>query len=417
MDEEKLLFGDNISTSIEATIKSETDYVLLFIDEYAVTSKWVAKEIAWTLEAEKSHGRTILLPVVIEDSALQQIGNIELLARRYVRVPDFSEASVRAVAASIASDLFALVCRDMELLRKPKQKNASVTLNDADALLNSQAALIRKASFPHRRTNPLTLDTLLNVINSQSQVAITLEELETILSSIVRCNLIPGLVYDGFSSLFLLEEHASWKAEIQHKKKEKVGRKAVALIQNGMKVILDAGSTVEEIVRPLCKRIESRAVTRITIATTSINIADMISDCCVRMGFDDDFSAVRLYVPGGQVRPNTQAIIPTDRASVGQIRSLADHLGGFDLAIIGTNGVDVVAGLTTNSNAEAQNKMNLAQASHRRIVVADSSKIGIVLDHKIADFDDDLQLVLDDDPASRELQSELGARGLKLVLA
>jgi hypothetical protein len=70
IDEEKLMFGDNLGASIETTIKTETDYVLFCIDAYSATSSWIAKEIAWTLEAEKNHGRTILLPVVVDDSAL-----------------------------------------------------------------------------------------------------------------------------------------------------------------------------------------------------------------------------------------------------------------------------------------------------------------------------------------------------------
>lgn len=49
LDEQKLLFGDSIPQSIESTIQSDTDYVLLFIDDYAVASSWVAKELEWTL--------------------------------------------------------------------------------------------------------------------------------------------------------------------------------------------------------------------------------------------------------------------------------------------------------------------------------------------------------------------------------
>lgn len=416
IDEEKLLFGDNISTSIETTIKSDTDYVLLFIDQHAATSNWIAKELEWTLQAEKTHGRTILLPVVIDDNALREIGNIEIQNRKFLRLQDFLESSVRTLADSIASDLFALVCRDMERLRKPKPKTPSATIADADTLLRAQAALIQKAVFPHRKPNPISLETLREVMNSQSDNPIGAEELEGVLSSVVRRNLIPGLVYDGFA-LFLFEEHASWKAEMQHHKKEKVGRKAAGFIQNGMKIILDAGSTIEEIVRLLCKKIENRALTKVTIATTSINIADMISDCCVGMGFDDDFSAVRLYVPGGQIRPSTQAIIPAYGTERGQIQRLADHLGGFDLAIIGVNGIDADAGFTTHDNAEALNKVDIVRASTSRIVVGDSSKIGIVLEYKFADFDEDLKFVVDDDQNSQKLCDVLASRASKIILA
>lgn len=415
IDEQKLIFGDNIATSIETTIKSDMDYLLLFLDENAANSEWVRREIAWTLQAEKEHGRTILLPVVIDDSALVSLGNVELQNRKHLRLKDFLETSVRSLAENIASELFALVCRDMNRLRNPKPKTATETLADADSLIRRQAALIQKAIFPHRRNNPISRDTLRDVINAQGGLATTPEEFEALLASVVRRNLIPGLLYDGFD-LFLIEEHASWKAEVQKAKKERIGRKAASLIENNMKVLFDAGSTIEEVVRIICKKIESHALKQLTVATTSINIADMISDCCVSMGFDDDFSAVRLYVPGGKIRPSTQAIIAED-AEPGQIRRLAERLGGFDLAVVGVNGIDSSMGFTTHSSAEVRNKRDVIQASRTRLIVGDSSKVGIVLECQFASFSDELQLVIDDDANHARLQELVGRCSSKIILA
>lgn len=416
IDEEKLLIGDNLSASLEATIQSETDYVLLFLDHFAATSTWVAKEVEWTLKAEKSRGRTILLPIVIDDDAIQTIGVPGLDNRKFLRIESFMESSVRSLAAAIASELFALLCRDMELLRRPKPRTASATLEEAQKLLRRQGALIRKIVFPHRKSNPLSLETLGLVMNSQTDDPVNIDDLESVLSSIVRGNLMPGLVYDGYS-LFLSEEHASWKAEMHQEKKLKVGRATAGMIQNGMSVILDAGSTVEEIVRIICKKIENRALTKITIATTSINIADMISDCCVSMGFDDDFSAVRLFVPGGRVRPNTQAVVPTHSGGLSDLERLTECIGKFDLGIIGVNGIDAEAGLTTHDNAEAANKTEILRLATSRIAVGDSSKIGIILENVITDFDDPLKLVLDDNENSRSLRESVGSRGVQILLA
>jgi DeoR/GlpR family transcriptional regulator of sugar metabolism len=416
IDEERLLFGDSIQECIEAVIKSDTDYVLLFIDESASCSEWVAKELEWTLQAEKTHGRTILLSIVVEQHALSRMRSIEIQNRKYLELKDFHEGSVRALADAIASDLFALVCRDMDRLRKPTPKTRSDTLSDAESLLRSHATLIRKAVFPHRRANPITREMLRNVMNSQAECPLADAEFETILSTITQRNLIPGLLYDGYE-LFLLEEHASWKAEIQHNKKERIGRKAAALVQNGMKVFLDAGSTAEEVVHVLCKKIENRALVRITIATTSINIADMVSDCCVKMGFDDDFSAVQLFVPGGQVRPSTQAIVAVDDDDRSQVLRFADRLGGFDFGFIGVNGVDRAAGFTTHENAEALNKIAITKASRTSIILGDSSKFGIVLECKFADLTSDVKFIVDDCPESQHFAASAGADGPKVILA
>jgi DeoR family transcriptional regulator of aga operon len=245
---------------------------------------------------------------------------------------------------------------------------------------------------------------------------LTDDEFEAVLSSVVQRNLIPGLAYDGFEA-FLIEEHSSWKAQIQHKKKEIIGRRAASLIQNGAKIIIDAGSTTEEIARIMIKKIENRLLNKLTVATTSINIGDMVSDCCVKMGFDDEFSAIRLFIPGGQVRPNTQAIIPAFGNGPRQILTLSDALGGFDLCFVGVNGVEANAGFTTHENLEAANKLDMINVSKTRVIVGDSSKVGLTLDYKFADFDDKISFVVDDDQDNAELQFIVSQHKQKIILA
>lgn len=399
LDEQKLLFGDDIPSSLEETIKLDTDYVLVFIDEHAVASSWVAKELKWAIEAEKSYGRVILLPIVIEKDAFHKIG-IGIQNRKFLSLKDYSETSIRALSDDIASELFALVCRDIDSLRNLKQ-NPIVSISDANTLIRNQASLIQNAVFPHRQLNPISLKTLREVINSQSEVQLDGKEFESVLSTIIHHGLIPGLYFDGFD-LYLIEEHARWKAEVHHDRKERIGRKVASLINNGAKVFLDAGSTTSEIAAIISKKIESRILTKITLVTTSIYIANMISDCCVRMGFDDTFSAVQLFVPGGQVRQGTQAIVSTE-ADSHQILRLADYVGGFDIGIIGVNGVDLDHGFTTKQDGEVMNKIDIMSTSKMRLMVGDSSKIGIVLEGKFADFSDDLQFVVNNDADNKLL--------------
>lgn len=414
IDEEKLLIGDDIANSIESTIRTETDYVLLFIDEHAASSDWVRREIDWTIQAERRHRRTILLSIVLDQAAVSRLDMFEIQQRKHLHLRDFSERSVRALAESISSELFALICRDTHRLGDPKPKSASDKISDAEKLLKSQAALVQKAVFPHRSANPISTEQALTVINSQSTETLSPEEFETILSSIVHRNMIPGLSYDG-SELFLVEEHASWKSEVQKQKKEAIARKAVGAIHNGKSVLIDAGSTSQEIVKLLCKRIENRLITKLTVATPSVKIADLISDCCVKMGFDDDFSAVQLFIPGGRVRPNTQAIVADKNGLARQIPTLSNLVGGFDLCFVGVNGVDEQAGFTTHGSAEAANKIEMLSAARERFIVGDSSKVGIALEHKIARLNSDVTFVVDNDPQNVALQ-EIIAKGTQRML-
>jgi len=275
--------------------------------------------------------------------------------------------------------------------------------------------VIRKAVFPHRKSNPISTAKLYEVVNSQSASPVSATEFDSLLTAVVQRNLVPGLSFDGFE-LFLIEEHAMWKAELNHEDKIKVGRKAASLIQNGMSIFIDAGSTTREIVQIICKRIEARSLMKIAVATPSVNHADLVSGCCVRMGFDDEFSAIRLFIPGGQVRPGTQAVIPlpTDQC---QLSKIAEYLGGFDLGIVGANGVHAEHGFTTHENSEALNKIDILRTSKSKVIVCDSSKIGIALEKKFADFQDDVNLIVNADPDNRHFTELLDRYATKITLA
>lgn len=414
LDEEKLLLGDEMSLTLESAIRSETDYLLLFLDDWAARSTWVERELRWAAERERELGRAFVLVVVLDETAIS-LGPLDVSSRKYLKLTDFSDASVRALGQSVVSELFALICRDLQRSHNPKPTTPSKLLADADTLLAASANLVRKAVFPHRQSNPIPVETLREVVNSQSSEVIGADEFQTLLNAIVQRNLVPGLAYDGYE-LFLVEEHAQWKRELNHEQKVKVARSAASLIKNGMSVFLDAGSTTEEIAKILCRRIETRALTKISIATTSITHADLISDCCVAMGFDDEFSAVRLFVPGGQVRPGTQAIIPLPLEQQ-QLSKIALHLGGFDIGIVGVNGVHTTGGLTTHENSEALNKIDILRESRVKVVVCDSSKVGITLERKFADFQDDVLLVVNNDTDNRHLADLVLAHPTKVRIA
>lgn len=415
IDEEKLLFGDDIAASLEHTIKVETDYVILFIDDHAVESAWVRKEIEWALEAERNSDRVILLPVALDEGAFYRLDDKSLAARKYLRLKDFQEASVRSLADAIATELFSLVCRDVHVRRGPKPQTIISKLHEAEDLLKEQAVLVQKAVFPHRKKNPISQDTLLRVLNSQGTAAISPNDFDEVLSNIVARNLVPGLSYDG-SELYVVEEHARWKSTFCLDKKARIAKHAASYVENGARLFIDAGSTTQQMVEIIRRKVENRAITRLTVTTTSVSIADMLSDCCVTMGFDDDFCAMRLFVPGGEVRPATQAIIPFLKDQQAQIKKIADAIGGFDLSIVGVNGIDVEAGFTTHDNPESLNKSSAIEASQSVLILGDSSKVGIALEHTFATFADNVTLITDNDESNENMRALLSAFLSKIVL-
>jgi DeoR/GlpR family transcriptional regulator of sugar metabolism len=402
LDEEQLLIGDQLETSLQSAIKSDIDYVILFLDDSAAKSAWVKKEVLWALETERMLDRNFLLPVIIDDS-IDSTSELFFAEKKYLSLKGFTGADLREFSNLLSSEIFALVCRDLHKFHNPGPQSQSQIILDAEAVLASTASLIQKAVFPHRKSNPISTDMLRNVINSETRNPVIESEFESILSAVVQRNLVPGLAYDGYE-LYVVEEHSRWKSELNRENKIKVGRKAASYINNGDKIFLDAGSTTEAIVQILCKRIETRTLTKITVATTSINHANMISQCCVNMGFDDEFSAIRLFIPGGQVRPGTQAVIPFDGIGL-DIDRIAEFMEGFDLCFVGVNGVHIDHGFTTHENSEAINKAKILKNSKKKFILCDSSKVGIVLERKFVDFGDGVVLIVNSDSSNPDLKS------------
>jgi len=106
IDEEQLLFGDEIAATLEQTTKTETNYVLLFLDSAAATSPWVRRELERAFDSERRLGRTILLPIALDESAVPRMNNPALDSRKYLVLQDFRETSVTTLAESIAPELF-----------------------------------------------------------------------------------------------------------------------------------------------------------------------------------------------------------------------------------------------------------------------------------------------------------------------
>lgn len=387
LDENDLLFGDDLSNSLEYAIKSDVDYVLLFLDNKSAHSPWVKKEINWALEKQQQIARNFLLVVLTE-----VCDNLEVLphinSRKYIKLDGFSERDIKNVANEISSELFSLICRDLERIHMPKIVRPSQKIDEAEGLIIEIANLVRKAVFPHRQINPISITSLINVIGKYTDKMMTEEDFENILNIIIQRNLIPGLSFDGFE-LYLIEEHALWKAELYHTQKLKIARRASSLIKNNMSIFIDAGSTTAEIVKIICKRIETRSITQLKVTTTSVNHADMISDCCVSMGFDDSFSAIELFIPGGRIRPNTQAIVAID----GAISIDTLHSKKYDIGFIGANGIDLITGITTHNNEEVISKKQAIKCSEQVVFVCDDSKIGLSLDSCLSYLEDDYLLI------------------------
>ena len=95
------------------------------------------------------------------------------------------------------------------------------------------------------------------------------------------------------------------------------------------------------------------------MVTNAINVAELA-------GRDH----LRLVSIGGIVRSSYEAVGPAAEAMLSQY-----HL---DIAFVGVDGISVTHGCTTYDEMEAQADLAFLRSAQRRVVIADSSKLGKV---------------------------------------
>ena len=188
------------------------------------------------------------------------------------------------------------------------------------------------------------------------------------------------------------EMRAAQAAEKAH-----IGRAAASLVRSGETVILDVGTTTTAVARALIARED---LDEVGIFTNAINIA---------LEFEPAIPRFSVVVLGGTLRPLQH--------------SLVDPLGGLALAqiqasavFLGCNGVDADGGITNINLPEAALKRRMLAAAHRRIVVADGSKLGRVELARLCSVEE-IDLLITDASADDAMLSRLRERDVEVLVA
>jgi DeoR/GlpR family transcriptional regulator of sugar metabolism len=188
----------------------------------------------------------------------------------------------------------------------------------------------------------------------------------------------------SFERPFQMEETA-FKQE-----KERIGKAAAGLIKAGETVILDVGTTVTAAARQLKNHPE------LTVITNALNIALLF----------EDSPQIDVLVTGGTLRPQQHSLVnPYGKLLLEQIRA--------DVALIGVNGVSASYGITNANGAEAEMKQLFIRSAARRIVLADSGKIGNIAFARFAGISD-IDHLITDEHADQEELDKLREMGLSI---
>lgn len=150
---------------------------------------------------------------------------------------------------------------------------------------------------------------------------------------------------------FAFDRSLNDKKQLNSSIKAKLGKYAASLITNGDKVILDSGSTTEQIAFHLEDKRD------LVVMTNGINIAYHLANQ----------SNVSVMITGGTLRENTYSV-----HGIGG----EDFLTGFrfNKLFLGVDGFDKLAGVTTPHQGEADINRKMVEAAQMVIAVTDSSK-------------------------------------------
>ena len=144
--------------------------------------------------------------------------------------------------------------------------------------------------------------------------------------------------------------------------KQRIGQLAASLVAPGTRVILDSGTTTQQIASCL------RSHQDLIVMTNGLNIANVLADA----------PGVELFTTGGQLRRTSLSFYGTQAE-----QSLRDY--HFDLLFLGVDGLDLEHGVSTHYEAEARLNRCMCEVADRVVVVTDSSKFRRTSLHKILD--------------------------------
>lgn len=152
------------------------------------------------------------------------------------------------------------------------------------------------------------------------------------------------------------------KSALQQPAKEAIAARAAELITPGTAIALSAGTTTWTLARHIT------AIPELTVVTNSTTVADILEAQAPRAGFT-------VILTGGVRTPSAALVGPVADQSIASLH--------VDQLFIGMHGMDAIAGLTTPNLAEAQTNRALIGSAREVVVLADSTKWGIV---GLADF-------------------------------
>jgi DeoR/GlpR family transcriptional regulator of sugar metabolism len=147
------------------------------------------------------------------------------------------------------------------------------------------------------------------------------------------------------------------KSQLAQPAKQSIGERAAGLIRPGAAIAMSAGTTTWAMARHVA------SMPGITVVTNSTTVADVITTI-------DTGNQVGVILTGGVRTPSSALVGPVADRTIASMH--------VDQLFLGVHGMDAQAGFTTPNLAEATTNRVFVASAREVIVLADSSKWGVV---------------------------------------
>jgi DeoR family transcriptional regulator of aga operon len=182
------------------------------------------------------------------------------------------------------------------------------------------------------------------------------------------------------------------KTSLHADEKQRIGAAAAALIKDGESIILDSGTTTQQIAKQIKNRKD------LTVITNGINIAMELLGA----------NGIRLILLGGMVRQNSYSAV--GHFAEDMLRQLS-----ADKLFLAVDAFDLDFGLSTPNPEESKVNQGMVEIATETILVADSSKFGKRSLSRIVPLTN-IDTIITDNALPIETQTELCSRDVKLIL-
>ncbi|HOM11924.1 MAG TPA: toll/interleukin-1 receptor domain-containing protein [Rubrivivax sp.] len=175
LDRDALAAGQRFAPRIEAAIRRDCDFVLVFIDEHALASDWVRRETALALQRQADLQRAFVLPVLLQPLGVRmaELG-IDPEQMLYIDATDASDEGIARAAALLGAELFKHCSRMIETLRNTDRR-AMLDALSAEVTEYQQVAFRWQASMGNSlavlSTNQAAFDHVRDTLAAYNEVS------------------------------------------------------------------------------------------------------------------------------------------------------------------------------------------------------------------------------------------------------